>query len=125
MQVLAPISVGELVDKITILKIKGQIISDPSKLANVERELQLLDQLYQDLGVKETIEELEQQLFKVNQELWHIEDFKRACEAEQNFEDSFVNAARQVYLKNDLRAQIKKQINLLTGSDIVEEKNHN
>ncbi len=125
MIVLAPISVGELIDKITILKIKSNLITDVNKLKNVETELQALEELKDELNLDlDKVEPLEQQLYKVNLELWHIENYKRACEKDKNFDEGFVNAARQVYLKNDSRASIKKQINELVGSSIVEEKSY-
>ena len=79
-----------------------------------------LESLCPDLA--DEIRELYQQLKSVNQDLWHIEDDKRSCERDETFHDGFVNAARQVYLKNDLRAEIKKKINLATGSHLFEEK---
>ena len=124
MIVLAPISVGELIDKITILKIKCQLISDAVKLKNVELELQLLEELRDECNIPIEIDNLEHQLYKVNRELWDIENYKRACEQDQNFGDGFVNAARQVYLKNDHRAVVKREINTLCGSNIVEEKSY-
>lgn len=124
MIVLAPISVGELVDKITILRIKTQLLTDADKLKNVESELQLLEELRDECNIPIEVDDLEHQLYKVNKELWDIENHKRACEREQNFDIEFVHAARQVYLKNDHRAQIKREINLLTGSSIVEEKSY-
>lgn len=125
MIVLAPISVGELIDKITILIIKSRLITDDDKLKNVEKELQALEELKDTLNLDlDSLGPLENQLYKVNLELWHIENYKRASEKDQNFGDDFINAARQVYLKNDLRASIKKQINELVGSTIVEEKSY-
>ena len=123
MMVTAPISVGELIDKITILRIKTQLLTDVTKLKNVESELQLLEEFRDEQGVPE-VEDLEHQLYKINLELWHIENYKRACEQDQNFSEGFVNAARQVYLKNDERARIKREINILCGSAIVEEKSY-
>jgi hypothetical protein len=121
----APISVGELIDKITILKIKSNLISDIDKLKNIEKELQALEELKDELNLDlDSVEPLQSKLYSVNLELWHIENFKRASEKDQNFGDEFVNAARQVYLKNDLRASIKKQINELVGSSIIEEKSY-
>jgi len=127
--ILAPISIGELIDKITILEIKMKMITDPKKLANVLEELNALIQVFADnignhLNEDDGLTELRNRLYDVNQELWHIEDFKRACERDQNFGDEFVQAARQVYLKNDLRASIKREINSLTGSTIVEVKSY-
>lgn len=125
MIVLAPISVGELIDKITILKIKSNLIKDKIKLSNIEKELQALEELKDTLNLDlDKLDPLESQLYKVNLELWHIENYKRQSEKEQLFDDSFINAARQVYLKNDLRAKIKKDINTLVGSSIVEEKSY-
>jgi hypothetical protein len=121
----APISLGELIDKITILKIKSNLITDIDKLKNIEKELQALEELKDELNLDlESVEPLESKLYSVNLELWHIENYKRASEKDQNFGDGFVNAARQVYLKNDLRASIKKNINELVGSSIIEEKSY-
>lgn len=127
--ILAPISIGELIDKITILEIKMSMITDPKKLINVSEELTALLQVFadnigNDLNDDDSLTELRNRLYNVNQELWHIEDFKRACEQNQNFGDEFIQAARQVYLKNDLRASIKRDINSLTGSTIVEVKSY-
>jgi hypothetical protein len=125
MIIQAAISLGELIDKITILRLKAQLITDPARVKNVEVELEMLEDLQQNLVYDQTvIDPLEQQLYSVNRELWHIENYKRQCEQEQNFGDGFVNAARQVYLKNDQRALIKKQINVSAGSTIVEEKSY-
>ena len=125
MIVLAPISVGELIDKITILKIKSNLIKDADKLFNIEKELQSLEELKDELNLDlNNVDPLQQQLYKVNLELWHIENYKRECEKNQTFDEEFVQLARQVYLKNDFRASIKKQINELVGSTIVEEKSY-
>lgn len=123
MIVLAPISVGELVDKVTILLIKQSKLTDESKLANVRRELDELLAIADTLVIPD-ISDLTRQLQQVNTDLWAIEDYKRAMERDQNFGDGFINAARQVYMKNDLRAKIKREINQLCGSDIVEEKSY-
>jgi hypothetical protein len=82
------------------------------------------DNIGDNLNEDDGLIELKDHLYDVNQALWHIEDFKRACERDQKFGEEFVQAARQVYLKNDLRANIKREINRLTGSTIVEEKSH-
>jgi peptidoglycan hydrolase CwlO-like protein len=121
----APISIGELIDKITILKIKSILIVDTIKLKNIEQELQLLEELKDSLNIDiETLEPLQYKLYGVNLELWHIENYKRECEKNQNFDDKFIETARQVYLKNDIRAKIKHSINTLFGSTIVEEKSY-
>ena len=118
----APISIGELIDKITILKIKSILIVDTVKLKNIEQELQLLEELKDSLNID--VDSLQYKLYGVNLELWHIENYKRECEKNQTFNDKFIDSARQVYLKNDLRANIKKQINELVGSTITEEKSY-
>lgn len=125
MIVNAPISVGELIDKITILRIKSEQINDTSKLKNITQELELLNDIKTNLNINsDNVDILEQQLYEVNRDLWVIEDTKRQCEREQNFGLGFVYVARQVYLKNDLRAAIKRSINQLVGSTIVEEKSY-
>ena len=120
---MAPISVGELIDKITILELKIKYITSEAKKANVVREYGELCALLEALNLPD-IRDLRQQLYTVNDELWHIENYKRACEQLGNFDLLFIEAARNVYLKNDLRAKIKRDINDLTGSSIVEEKSH-
>ena len=123
--ILAPISVGELIDKITILEIKMLMIKNPEKLLNVTQELTALNQIYlENLNKSYELIKLKNSLYQVNQELWYIEDYKRACEQTQNFDLVFIEAARNVYLKNDLRASIKREINSLTGSIIVEVKSY-
>ena len=126
MMILAPISVGELVDKITILLIKQERISDPAKLTNINNELEQLTAILDTLTNEhfDSIANLFIKLKEVNNLLWDIENYKRACEQTQNFDLIFIDAARSVYLNNDLRAEIKGEINLLTGSSIVEEKQH-
>ena len=126
MIILAPISVGELVDKITILLIKQERISTPAKLTNINAELNELTKILDTLSNDhfDSIANLFIQLKEVNNELWDIENYKRACESTENFDLIFIDAARNVYLKNDLRAKIKREINILTGSSIVEEKQH-
>jgi len=125
MIIIAPISIGELIDKITILKIKSILIKDMTKLKNIEQELQLLEELKDSLNLDiDTVEPLQYKLYSVNLELWHIENYKRECEKNQTFNNEFVDAARQVYLKNDLRAEIKRRINEMVGSTIIEEKSY-
>jgi hypothetical protein len=120
---MAPISVGELVDKITILQIKQQRITDANKRKNIDLELDELEKIFTAANVPDVAEPMER-LRTVNNELWDIEDFKRDCERRWTFDDRFKLAARQVYLKNDLRAQIKREINTICGSTIVEEKSY-
>jgi predicted nuclease with TOPRIM domain len=118
--ILAPISIGELVDKITILELKASKATDVTKLANIQKELKLLRESYNSLHVDVTT--LKEELHKVNAELWVIEDSKRKCEQSQTFDSEFIQLARSVYIKNDIRANIKKQINIIANSGIIEEK---
>lgn len=123
MQLHVPISVGELIDKITILKIKQNKASDPEKLANIENELgELVATWEKEKASDINIDDLFDQLTKVNEALWDIEDDIRAKEAANKFDDEFIELARSVYKQNDLRAELKKQINLRSGSALVEEK---
>ena len=120
-----PVSIGELVDKITILEIKQSQINDAAKLRNVRRELELLQHVWQTGGFdRGLIVEQWKQLHAVNAGLWNIEDRKRLKEASASFDQEFIALARSVYFENDKRAAIKRQINELLGSDIVEEKSY-
>mgnify|MGYP001556867757 CR=1 FL=1 len=124
--ILVPISPGELLDKITILRLKCARIDDPAKLVNIRRELALLQQTWQaaiDTTAASLAEE-EARLARVNAELWDIEDQIREHEARQHFDAAFVRLARAVYLRNDERAAIKRRINLALNSSIVEEKSY-
>ena len=122
MIVLAPISVGELVDKITILEIKLAHARTLEQTANIRNELVLLVDILESHNLTQMVEALRQELATVNQELWDIEDNKRSHEKHKEFNAAFIALARNVYIKNDQRAVIKKQINSLCHSDIVEEK---
>lgn len=123
MQLLAPISVGELIDKITILKIKQKKAKDSQKLENIENELNELEATWNKEKAPDLdISDLYNQLTQVNEKLWDIEDEIRAKEANLKFDDEFIQLARSVYIQNDLRAELKKQINLRSGSTLVEEK---
>jgi len=126
MVIMAPISVGELVDKITILMIKQERIFNEGKLKNINNELAQLMELLGSLSGKDfdNIQDLFLELKSVNNELWDIENYKRACESTGNFDLMFIEAARNVYLKNDERARIKREINTLCSSDIIEEKSY-
>ena len=121
---MIPVSIGELIDKITILEIKSQQIKDPDKLKNIRYELDRLLWILVDLKLGKPVRALQFDLFEINRKLWNIENFKRSCETNQKFDQEFIDAARQVYLLNDQRADIKRQINELTGSTIKEEKSH-
>ncbi len=124
-ELLVPVSPGELLDKITILRIKALRISDPAKNANVRLELQLLERTWQNSGCAAAAgQEDEQALQAVNEQLWEVEDRLREKEAAQSFDRDFIELARAVYLANDQRAALKKRINLQLGSRIVEEKSY-
>ncbi|RBW48116.1 DUF6165 family protein [Marinobacter sp. F3R11] len=120
-----PVSFGEVLDKITILEIKSERIKDEVKLQNVRLELDELSATWNE-AVKDqnAISELRKQLKAVNEELWVIEDDIRDEEAAQNFGQKFIELARAVYVTNDKRAAIKKEINLALGSRFVEEKSY-
>ena len=121
--ILVPISPGELIDKITILRIKVARITDPSKLANVKMELEALERVWQECGLPITQVEA-RGLQDVNTRLWDIEDRIRDEERAQTFGGEFIALARSVYVENDERAALKKRINLALGSRIVEEKSY-
>lgn len=122
MIVNVPISIGELVDKLTILAIKHQHATNFNSRRNIKHEADLLMNQARTLQLPDEVTALGEQLYKVNAELWLIEDRKRQHEREQRFDDEFIELARSVYIKNDLRASIKRQINIICNSDIVEEK---
>jgi hypothetical protein len=119
------VSAGELIDKITILEIKAARITDPGKLENVSRELQVLCQARHH-AIQDSVEldSLTSQLKTVNQILWQVEDAIRDCERNQDFGPEFIALARRVYQTNDRRAQLKRRINQLLGSRLVEEKSY-
>ena len=126
MKILAEISVGELFDKITILNIKTQKIYDSEKLLNIKKELNFLNHQTSNINVKdqESLNRNIEKLQLINEELWDIENYKRECEANKDFGEKFIQLSRDVHFKNDIRAQIKKEINLLTDSTVVEEKEY-
>jgi hypothetical protein len=117
-----PISWGELVDKITILEIKAERMDDPKKLANVTRELWLLNRKLSPVATQ--VLRLKLRLKEVNTRLWDIEDEIRDCEREQNFGPRFIELARAVYVTNDQRADVKREINFALSSELVEEKSY-
>ena len=117
------ISIGELVDKVTILSIKLEKISDSSKVMNVRKEYELLLKSMTDCGIGTDSEEF-LALKEVNLKLWEIEDRIRAKEVKQAFDREFIDLARSVYFTNDKRAEIKKRINIAAGSELVEEKQY-
>lgn len=124
-QINTPVSAGELIDKITILSIKGARISDPTQRANVLHELSLLEAV-RDEALKKAppLDDLAAELKKINEALWEIEDDIRDCERAGDFGETFIALARSVYRTNDQRAATKRAINLRLGSSIVEEKSY-
>jgi hypothetical protein len=120
-----PVSFGELIDKMTILQIKLQEITDEAKLANVRNELELLETTWSNHAASKTdITDETGRLLAVNKRLWDIEDRIRVKEKAQEFDNDFVQLARSVYFENDERAAVKREINLKLGSTLVEEKSY-
>ena len=124
-EILVPVSFGELLDKISILQIKSERMSDGGKLANVRHELSALEALWmQHPAAGHDIVRLRADLKAVNERLWVIEDDIRMQERAQAFDDAFIRLARAVYFENDDRARIKREINVALGSAYVEEKSY-
>jgi hypothetical protein len=124
MTIKIEIGMGKLVDRYTILAIKMKNIADKAKLENVKKEFDYVNDILKDIEDRDGIFELSEELYFVNQELWEVEDELREYEKLSEFGTHFINAARSVYKLNDKRAAIKKQINLLYGSGIIEEKSY-
>jgi Family of unknown function (DUF6165) len=124
-EIKVPISPGELLDKITILRIKSQRMTDPKKLANVRLELDALEETWKNsVYARVDVENDVGALHAVNERLWRIEDDIRDKERAQAFDAEFIRLARAVYLENDERAAIKRRLNLKLGSGLVEEKSY-
>ena len=124
-EILVPVSFGELLDKIAILQIKSERMTDAAKLANVRNELTALETTWAaHPASRQDIDALRADLKAVNERLWVIEDDIRIKEKAQAFDAEFVRLARSVYFENDERARIKKAINLALGSAYVEEKSY-
>ena len=120
-----PVSPGEVLDKITILEIKSERMTDPDKLANVRTELTLLrDTWKRSVAEDEVVRRLHGELKQINETLWEIEDDIRDKERVKEFDERFIELARSVYFTNDKRSQVKKELNLHLGSQIVEEKSY-
>lgn len=115
------ISIAEIIDKLTILSIKKDKISDPDKLKNIEKEFDYLSNIVNELKIEPDDIHM---LLDVNKLLWNIEDKIRDKERSKIFDDEFIQLARNVYIKNDMRAEIKKKINIKYFSDFVEEKSY-
>ena len=125
LEIKVPISPGELLDKITILRIKSRRMTDPQKLANVRLELHALEEIWENsapagIDVQSDV----RALLEVNERLWVIEDDIRDKERAQAFDAEFIRLARAVYIENDERAAVKRRLNIKLGSDLVEEKSY-
>ena len=119
------LSVGELIDKITILQLKMKFIKNKKQLNNVSTELATLKPLLKENNLETPkINELFAELYEINLKLWKIEDKIREKERQSDFKDEFISLARSVYFTNDKRAEIKKKINLISGSELIEEKSY-
>ena len=120
-----PISLGELIDKITILRIKSNKINSNEAQKNIRLELEKLEHILNEtMSINTNLKNFEIKLSKINQSLWDIEDQLREKEREKKFDKKFISLARMVYYKNDERAKIKRMINKNFGSELIEEKSY-
>ena len=124
MLINTPISLGELVDKISILIIKQKNITDESKLDHVKKELDFLQKTLMNYVQQEEINNYLENLININSKLWSIEDDIRECERKKLFDQTFIDLARSVYFTNDKRAKVKNDINKIFGSELVEVKSY-
>jgi len=123
--ILVPTAPGELIDKLTILRLKEERIANPAKVANVRVEKSaLMKTADAHILPSAELDALWEELYQINAELWVIEDDIRHCERSKDFGETFIRLARAVYITNDRRADVKKKINLLLGSALIEEKSY-
>ena len=123
--ILVPTAPGDLIDKLTILRLKEERIADEAKVTNVRVEKEaLMETVKAHVPPSAELDALWNELYQINGELWVIEDDVRECEKAKDFGETFVKLARAVYITNDRRAQVKKKINLLLGSALIEEKSY-
>lgn len=122
--VLIEVSIGELLDKLTILAIKRERISDPQKLRHIEKEFSILQERSAEYLKNEEVSAIFEELKKVNSDLWVIEDDLREMESQKRFDEEFTQKARAVYFTNDKRFELKNEINSLAGSGIREQKGY-
>lgn len=120
---LIEVSNGEIIDKLTILSLKLVHIQEENKLVNIRKEFDILYEAAKNIGIDEN-NELYQKMLEINGKLWDIEDKIRDCESRNDFAEEFVELARSVYITNDERSRIKREINLQTGSSLIEEKSY-
>jgi arginyl-tRNA--protein-N-Asp/Glu arginylyltransferase len=118
------VSTGEILDKVSILYLKKELILDKAKLTNIIKEYDTLYQVIEEFTYNVEVYKLYNKLLEVNRDLWHIEDKLREKERYKEFNQEFIELARDVYFTNDKRAEIKKQINILTNSELIEEKSY-
>lgn len=125
MNMTVEVSIGEFLDKLTILQIKSERIEDPAKLKNISRELKILEHAWTSSPFFDTdISPILSRLKTINEALWDIEDRIRVKESQQEFDQEFVKLARSVYLNNDERADLKRELNVMLGSELLEEKSY-
>lgn len=128
MNINIPISIGELIDKLTILQIKLKLVKDESKLKNINHEFESLNKIFKSLNLDADINDFYDELYDVNLTIWNLEDKIRIVGEKLLYVDDHMNLAKiakQIYISNDLRSTIKKNINLKYNSEIIEEKSHN
>lgn len=119
-----PVSLGELVDKITILEIKRIEITNEDKLKNINHEFHLLDDVLEKTNLRQELIPLHTELFEVNKRIWDLENIRRDCENTQNFGEKFLDSVREIHINNEERSRVKRMINTLYGSAIIEEKSY-
>ena len=124
MLINTPISLGELIDKISILIVKQKNIVEETKLELINKELSFLQETLSKYATKESFDNYLEDLIKINSKLWKIEDDLRECERNKQFDDKFIELARSVYFTNDKRAMIKLDINQSFGSELIEVKSY-
>lgn len=118
------VSNGEILDKLSILQIKSVKITDKNKLANIEKEKNHLLSMYDQIATTTEIRQKFHDLIDINSKLWGIEDRIREKESQKQFDDEFIELARAVYKTNDIRAHVKREINFLSDSNVIEEKSY-
>lgn len=118
------VSIGEIIDKISILDIKLRNIIDENKLINVRNEYDYLTKILNENGTFDLSSDEYKELYKINLYLWEVEDSIRIKEKEKNFDSEFISLAREVYITNDKRAELKKELNIKYGSNFIEEKSY-